>query len=90
MPRQTLAIRIDADKRQALDDLARAVDRDRSYLINEAIDHYLALNEAEISLIRERLAEAEASEQGLPHAEVFRKLNRSIGKARKSPRRSRP
>jgi predicted transcriptional regulator len=41
MDRQTLSFRIDSDKAGALDALAEALDRDRSYLLNEAVTAYI-------------------------------------------------
>jgi predicted transcriptional regulator len=80
MPRETLAFRIDPEKREALDDLAEALDRDRSYLINEAIEHYLDLNRWQVDLIKTRLAEADAGVPGAPQEQVFVRLRRRLAK----------
>ena len=41
MDKQTLSFRLDSDKAGALDALAEALDRDRSYLLNEAVTAYI-------------------------------------------------
>jgi len=40
---KTVTFRMDSKKVQALDALASLCDRDRSYLLNEAVDNYLDL-----------------------------------------------
>ncbi len=60
--RDAITVRMDAEKRAALDALARATDRDRSYLINEAVDAYLAVHRWQIAHIEEGLRQAEAGE----------------------------
>jgi RHH-type rel operon transcriptional repressor/antitoxin RelB len=40
----TVSFRIPVDKVEALAKLAVLQDRDRSHILNEAVDHYLALN----------------------------------------------
>lgn len=62
MPREIVTFRIDADTRAALDRLASALDRDRSYLINEAVEAYLALHAWQIAHIEEGLRQADAGE----------------------------
>lgn len=62
MPRETVTFRIDADTRAALDRLAGALDRDRSYLINEAVEAYLAVHAWQIAHIEEGLRQADAGE----------------------------
>ncbi len=62
MARDAITVRMDAEKRAALDALARATDRDRSYLINEAVDAYLAVHRWQIAHIEEGLRQADAGE----------------------------
>jgi predicted transcriptional regulator len=52
---RTISFRLDADKIDALDGLAESVDRDRSYLLNEAVTNYLELQAYHVSLIKEGL-----------------------------------
>lgn len=60
--RDAITVRVDGEKRAALDALARVTDRDRSYLINEAIDAYLAVHRWQIAHIEEGLRQASAGE----------------------------
>ena len=66
---RTISLRTPAEKVSALDALALAQHRDRSYLVNEAIDYYLELHAAEAADIEARLRESD-SEEGIPHAQV--------------------
>jgi len=66
---KTVSFRADAKKIAALDTLASAQDRDRSYLLNEAVDHYLELQQYHIRLIEEGIRQADAGEL-VDHAEV--------------------
>jgi predicted transcriptional regulator len=52
---RTISFRLDEDKIEALDGLAESVDRDRSYLLNEAVANYLELQEYHTNLIKEGL-----------------------------------
>lgn len=62
MARDVITVRVDAGKRAALDTLARATDRDRSYLVNEAIDAYLAVHRWQVAHIEQGLSQADAGE----------------------------
>ncbi|HYI84656.1 MAG TPA: ribbon-helix-helix protein, CopG family [Acetobacteraceae bacterium] len=55
-----ITVRLDAEKRAALDALATATDRDRSSLINDALNAYLAANREQLARIQEGLRQAEA------------------------------
>jgi predicted transcriptional regulator len=52
---RTVSFRLDEDKIEALDGLAESVDRDRSYLLNEAVTNYLQLQAYQVGLIKEGL-----------------------------------
>jgi len=58
MDKQTISFRLDAKKVDALDTLAETLDRDRSYLLNEAVDAYLDLQQWQIEQIAEGLRQA--------------------------------
>ena len=60
METQTLTFRADRKKVKALDRLAQALDRDRSYLLNEAVEQYLSVHEYHLRQIKEGLAQARA------------------------------
>jgi predicted transcriptional regulator len=60
METQTLTFRVNKKRVRDLDRLAKVLDRDRSYLLNEAVDQYLSLNEYHLRQIKEGLAQARA------------------------------
>ena len=60
MEKQTLTFRANRKRVRELDRLAQALDRDRSYLLNEAVDQYLAVQEYHLQQIKEGLAQARA------------------------------
>jgi predicted transcriptional regulator len=66
---KTVSFRTDSKKVEALDALASAYDRDRSYLLNEAVDNYLDLQQYHIALIEEGVRQADAGEL-VDHSDV--------------------
>lgn len=60
--RETISFRLDSDKREALDTVASALDRDRSYILNEAIDAYLDVHQWQLEHIRRGLRQANAGQ----------------------------
>jgi predicted transcriptional regulator len=62
MPRENISFRMDSEKREALDAVASALDRDRSYVINEAIEAYLDIHRWQLGHIREGLRQADGGE----------------------------
>ena len=62
MAGQNFSIRTDADKLNELDHLAKARDRSRNFVVNEAIDRYLAEERAWADKVRAGLAAAEAGD----------------------------
>jgi predicted transcriptional regulator len=73
MQQKTVTFRAPGDKIKALDSLAALQQRDRSFVLNEAVDQYLALNEYHIAVIKEGIRQADAGELVL-HEEVRRRL----------------
>ena len=68
-PTVTLAFRVRREKAAALEKLAESADRDRSWLLEQALDAYL-LNQAwQIEAIEEGIAAADAGEK-VSHARV--------------------
>jgi predicted transcriptional regulator len=53
---------INDDTLLALDQLAKAMDRDRSYVINEAVGNYLEVKQWHAEQIQKAIAEADARE----------------------------
>ncbi len=60
MDKQTVTFRSDRKRVKALDRLARSLDRDRSYLLNQAVEQYLSLHEYHLEQIEKGLEEARA------------------------------
>ena len=58
--RSSLTVRIPTETRNALDAVASALDRDRSYVVNEALSAYLDTHRWQVEHIRQGLREAQA------------------------------
>lgn len=79
---KTVSFRMDEDKVEALDGIAASVDRDRSYLLNEAVRNYLELQEYHRKLIEAGL-EAAKTGKYLSVADM-RKRVAKLARARRS------
>ena len=66
---KTVSFRTNSKKVEALDALASMYDRDRSYLLNEAVDNYLDLQQYHIELIEKGIRQADAGEL-VDHSDV--------------------
>ncbi len=73
---KTISFRAPADKIDALDALAEAQDRPRSYLINEAITSYVELHAYQDALVRKGLEEMRQG-RVVPHQEVAGRLRKA-------------
>jgi len=73
---KTISFRADAEKIDALDSLAAAQDRPRSYLINEAISNYIELHAYQDALVRMGLEEMRKG-RVVGHEEVVKRLKRT-------------
>ena len=78
---KTISFRPFAEKIDALDSLAAAQDRLRSYLINEAITNYIELHAYQDALVRKGLDEVRKG-RVVSHEEVVKRLQRT-GRARR-------
>jgi predicted transcriptional regulator len=78
---KTISFRAAAKKIDALDLLAAAQDRPRSYLINEAITNYIELHAYQDALVRKGLEEMQKGHV-VTHDEIVRRL-KGKGCARK-------
>lgn len=59
MEKQTVSFRLDIDKLSALDTLAEALDRDRTFLLSEAVAAYLDVQEWHIQQIKAGIRQAD-------------------------------
>jgi predicted transcriptional regulator len=75
MSKDTITVRVEPEIRGALDSLATALDRDRSYVINEALAAYIEMHSWQVEHIRQGLREAEAG-NFVNDREVKRVINR--------------
>lgn len=62
MRRETITFRLDAEKKKALDIIAAGLDRDRSYVLNEAVRSYLEIYRWQVAHIKEGLRQADAGD----------------------------
>jgi RHH-type rel operon transcriptional repressor/antitoxin RelB len=78
MTRETITIRIQPQVRKVLDGIAATLDRDRTYIVNQAIEAYIDVHEWQIDHFRQGLREANA---GKVASEA--QVNRTIARLRK-------
>ncbi|OUL23446.1 CopG family transcriptional regulator [Nostoc sp. RF31YmG] len=57
-----IIFRIDSDKKATLDLIAAGINRDRTSLLNEAIDAYIEMHQWQIDEIQKGIAEAEITD----------------------------
>lgn len=62
MGKQTITFRVATQTKKALDAIAAGIDRDRSYVLNEAVSNYLEIHQWQVAHIKEGLRQAEAGE----------------------------
>jgi len=79
MPKETMTIRIDPGVRSALDAIAATADRDRTWVVNEALAAYLETHRWQIEHIQQGLREADAGQFASP-AQVKKTINRLLRK----------
>ena len=75
MAKSALTVRVEPETREALDSLAAVLDRDRSYVINEALNAYIEVQRWQAGHIRQGLREAQAG-AFVPEPEVKKRLKR--------------
>ena len=71
MSLKTVTVRIPEEKVAALDSAAAHQQRDRSFILNEAVDQYLSLQEYHLALIDEGIR-ADDADNVIPHSEVVK------------------
>jgi len=75
MTMRTISFRTQTDKVKQLDHLAATQQRDRTFVINQALDQYVALQKYHLEQIEEGLADVDAG-RVVPHAEVLAGIQR--------------
>jgi len=73
MDKQTITFRADVNKIAALDAVAEAQERDRSYVLNEALTNYLEIKQWQLAQIEEGIRQAKAN-QGIDHDVLMARL----------------
>jgi predicted transcriptional regulator len=69
MEKQTISFRLESEKVAALDALADSLDRDRTYLLGEAVQAYLETQRWHLEQIQAGIAQADA-DLVIDHAKV--------------------
>jgi len=72
---KTITFRMDGDKVERLDSYAAQDERDRSFLLNEAITRYLEARDFQVARIEEGIGQANESEL-IEHDEVMSRLKK--------------
>ena len=75
--KKTISFRIDLDKVAALDKLAETQSRERTFLLNEAVNAYLDVQHWQIEHIKEGIRQADAG-LGTDHAAVRARWTRRL------------
>ena len=73
-PTENVTVRMPAETTERLERIAARLDRSRSWVINQAIEHYLEVYDWQTARITERLAQAEDGGQFVPHEEAMQRL----------------
>jgi len=76
---KTVTFRMDGEKVDKLDSYAARDERDRSYLVNEAITRYLEARDFQVARIEEGIRQADAG-QLLEHKDVMARLRKRHAK----------
>jgi predicted transcriptional regulator len=72
---KTVTFRIDIERVKKLDAYAAQDERDRSFLVNEAISRYLEVRDFQVARIEEGLRQADAGKL-IEHNEVMARLRK--------------
>ena len=75
--KKTVSFRLDAEKVADLDELGKAHARDRTFLLNEAVDAYLDVQRWQVAHIKESIRQADSG-MGKPHEQVVAKWRRRL------------
>jgi predicted transcriptional regulator len=83
---RTVSFRIAPEKVDELDEFAKAMDRDRSYLLNEAIDGYLNYQRQFRAAVRKGIEEADQGKL-IDHEVVMKRMESLIRERTREKRR---
>jgi RHH-type rel operon transcriptional repressor/antitoxin RelB len=75
MAREIMTVRVEPRTRKALDGIAASLDRDRTYVVNLALESYIDVHQWHLDHIRQGLREANAGKFVSP-TEVTRRIAR--------------
>ncbi len=75
MAREIMTVRVEPRTRKALDGIAASLDRDRTYVVNQALESYIDVHQWHLDHIWQGLREANAGKFVTP-AEVNRRIAR--------------
>lgn len=75
--KKSVSLRLDAEKVEELDALAKVQARDRTYLISEAVEAYLDVQRWQLEHIREGIRQADLG-KGSRHKDVVAKWRRRL------------
>lgn len=84
----TLSFRLEEEKAEALDRLAEATDRPRSWHLQQAVDNYLEWHRWKIEHIKQGLADLDRGDT-VSHDEVMERLDRWKDRVRRKQRSAR-
>ncbi len=70
--KQAITIRIDIEMKEQFEKLAKASERSTSFLVVDALQEYLAVNQWQIHAIEEGIKQADAG-QLIPHEDIRKK-----------------
>jgi predicted transcriptional regulator len=62
MKKDVITFRLTPEKKKALDAIAASMDRDRAYILNEAVEDYIELHQWQLSHIQNGLEQASKGE----------------------------
>jgi predicted transcriptional regulator len=71
--KETLTVRVESQTRESIDAIAEATNRDRSFVINEALSAYIDVYRWQVEHIHAAIREADAG-RFVPDAEVRRRI----------------
>ena len=72
---EILTVRVPSETKEALDAIAEALDRKRSYVVNDALNSYIEIQRWQIEHIKQGLREAKAG-RFVPEKDVQKTISR--------------